>query len=90
MSHGINRSELNPIPIELRISLDDRRRVVSVRQHLSNIVHRDSRSLEHRRSAENIGRARDDPPCLCQLIETRTNCLCGRAGVDDDRVGAND
>ncbi len=90
MGHGISRGEPNPNPIELRIGLDDRRWVVSVRQHVGNLVHRDPRPLEHWRSAEHIGRARDDPARLRQLIEARTNGLGRRTGVHDDRVGVND
>src|SRR5712691_9024364 len=45
-------SEANTIGIELRIGLDDRCRPIAVRQHVSDIVHRDAGSLEDWGSAE--------------------------------------
>ena len=57
------------IHIEPRIGLYDRRRRISVGEHVRDIVHGDARPLEDRRSAEHARRAGHDAACFGQLAE---------------------
>ena len=85
----INRSEPNTICIKLRISLDDRRWPIAVRQHVCNVVHREAGSLEDRCSAEHFKRAGHHAPSLGQQAQPGTNRPRRGPGVYDDHVGTD-